>query len=239
MDAYASLIQNSILGTDTVKIPTRARAPAWKTTPTLVYTLDDMNDFPAAASKPANDDRSTGSTASMTSNSTSAEAIKKIETQWKTDKAALSTNLETTLNARLATMDTKIDKAVATINETVTREMARQFESFEIKMLKIVTDKIGDQSGTITTNVSESVTGKNSPYVTSATLTATLDAFLAKIESRIDRLTEAADSNGSPVSKKHKTTPRKDTSEDGGMDIDPAAVTLYAVPTDNVGGQKN
>jgi hypothetical protein len=165
----------------------------------------------------------------------SAEAIKKIETQWKTDKAALSTNLETTLNARLATMDTKIEKAVATINETVTKEMARQFESFEIKMLKIVSDKIGDQSGTITTNVSESVTGKNS-----ATLTTTLDAFLAKIKSRIDRLTEAADSNGSPVSKKHKTTPRKGTSEEGGMAIDPAAITnLYAVPADNVGGQKN
>jgi hypothetical protein len=44
-DAYAQLVQASILGDDTVKIPTRAQAPAWKTTPRLVYTLASEEAF--------------------------------------------------------------------------------------------------------------------------------------------------------------------------------------------------
>jgi hypothetical protein len=120
MDAYANIIQTSILGADTVKIPTRARAPAWKSTPRLVYTLDDMNAVPPM--KPAAaDDRSTGSTGTTTSLTIAMDdAIKKLETQWKPDKEAFSTNLDTTLNARLATMDTKIDNVISTINDTVT-----------------------------------------------------------------------------------------------------------------------
>jgi hypothetical protein len=58
--AYVQSIQNIILGFDTVIFPTRGRAPAWKSTPRLVYTLDDMQAFPTLVSlaKTSADERS-------------------------------------------------------------------------------------------------------------------------------------------------------------------------------------
>jgi hypothetical protein len=55
MDAYARVIQNSIIGNDTLKIPTRAHAPAWKSTPKMVYTLDDLMAFPPMEKQTADD----------------------------------------------------------------------------------------------------------------------------------------------------------------------------------------
>jgi hypothetical protein len=58
----------------------------------LVYTLDDLNAF-SPMEKQAADDRSTGSTATTTSLTVATDdAIKKLETQWKTDKANFATN---------------------------------------------------------------------------------------------------------------------------------------------------
>jgi hypothetical protein len=51
-DAYVQLINNTILGLDTVKLPTHALAPAWKSTLCLVYTLDNMQAFPSLANTP-------------------------------------------------------------------------------------------------------------------------------------------------------------------------------------------
>jgi hypothetical protein len=67
---YAMKLQNSILGTDIIAIPTRALAPAWKSTPRLLYTLDDMQGFPCLGK--STDDRSTGSMATTTSLTASA-----------------------------------------------------------------------------------------------------------------------------------------------------------------------
>jgi hypothetical protein len=59
-------------------------APAWKSTPRLVYTLDDAQTFPSLKS---NDDQSTRSIATMTSLTASAdETIRQLKKQWKIDK---------------------------------------------------------------------------------------------------------------------------------------------------------
>jgi hypothetical protein len=237
MDAYANIIQTSILGTDTVKIPTRARAPAWKSTPRLVYTLDDMNAFPPM--KPAAaDDRSTGSTGTTTSLTIATDdAIKKLETQWKTDKEAFSINLDTTLNARLATMDTKIDNVISTINDTVTQAFQKEMATFEAKMTKLVTDTMTAQTGSIVTQVASSITSDSSPYVTATVLQLTLETFLQKIETRIDKLTQPyAIDPRSPPRKQPKTTPIQDIP----MDIEPTEiVNPYAGTPPGVAGQKN
>jgi hypothetical protein len=237
MDAYASIIQTSILGIDTVKIPTRARAPAWKSTPRLVYTLNDMNAFPPM--KPAAaDDRSTGSTGTSTSLTIATDnAIKKLETQWKTDKEAFSTNLDTTLNAHLATMDTKINNVISTINDTVTQAFKKEIEPFEAKMTKLVTDTMTAQTGSIVTQVASSITSESSPYVTAAVLQLTLETFLTKIETHIDKLTQPYPIDPiSPPRKQPKTTPTQDIP----MEIEPKEiVNPYAGAPQGVAGQKN
>jgi hypothetical protein len=105
-----------------------------------------MNAFPPM--KPAAaDDRSTRSTVTTTSLTIATDdEIKKLETQWKTDKEAFSTNLDTTLNACLATMDTKIDNVISTINDTMTQAFEKEMETFEAKMTKLVTDTMTAQS---------------------------------------------------------------------------------------------
>jgi hypothetical protein len=128
-DAYVQSIQNTILGFDTVKLPTRARAPAWKSTPRLVYTLDDMQAFPLLAKTPA-DERSIVSIATTTSLTVATDnAIRKLETQWKTDKDNFSDTLDNTLNTRLAAMDTKIETVISSISDTVTNAIKTQMES--------------------------------------------------------------------------------------------------------------
>jgi hypothetical protein len=100
-DNYTTQLQKSILGTDIVAIPTRAFAPAWKATPRLVYTLDNMQAFPSLGK--SSDDRSTGSLATTTSLTASAdETIRQLEKQWKIDKDCFTTNLETSIDIKLA-----------------------------------------------------------------------------------------------------------------------------------------
>jgi hypothetical protein len=149
-----------------------------------------MNAFPAMKPSAA-DNRSTGSTGTTTSLTIATDdAIKKLETQWKTDKEVFSTNLDTTLNVRLATMDTKIENVIATINDIVTQAFKKEMETFEAKMTKLVTDTMTAQTGSIVTQVAASITSESSPYVTAAALQLTLETFLTKIETRIDKLTE-------------------------------------------------
>jgi hypothetical protein len=238
-DAYVQNIQNTILGFDTVKLPTRARAPAWKSTPRLVYTLDDMQAFPNLE-KTATDERSIGSTATTTSlTAATDDAIRKLENQWKTDKDAFSVNLEITLNNRLAKMDTKIESVIASITETVSTAIKTQMDSLENTIGKLVADAIGTQSATIVTQVAASITGENSPFVTGNKLKLVLDDFIAKINTRIDTLSDGyyVDPNGSPVRKHSKTTP---DAREIPMDTQPSQINNpYAASEDAAGGEKN
>jgi hypothetical protein len=241
-DAYAQSIQNHILGHNTLKIPTRARAPAWKATPRLVYTLDDMHSFPSLE-KPHADERSLGSTATTTSlTAATDDAIRKLETQWKTDKDTFSTNLETTLNTRLASMDTKIASVLSSLSTTVATAIQTQMESLETKIAKMVSDAILKQSGTLVTQVGASITGEHSPFVTTGKLKTVLDDFIGQINLRIDTLTDGAhriDANGSPVRKHLKTNPDHEAT-DTSMDTRPSQVSNpYAATTEAVAGQKN
>jgi hypothetical protein len=237
-DAYVQSIQNNILGLDTMKIPTRARAPAWKSTPQLVYTLDDMRAFPDLE-KPAADERSTGSTATTTSLTVATDdAIRKLETQWKTDKDAFSTNLDTTLNSRLAQMDAKIETVITSLNATVAKAIKTQMESLESTIAKLVRDAITTQSGTIVTQVAASITGENAPFVTANNLQTVLNEFIAKVNTRIDKLSDGyTDPDGTRARKQSKTNP---SAHDMPMDTQPSQITApYEAATEAVGGQTN
>jgi hypothetical protein len=132
-DTYIQSIQNTILGFYTVEFPTRARAPAWKSTPCLVYTLDDMQAFPILAKTPA-DECSIGSTATTTSlTAATDDAIRKLENQWKADKDNFSITMDTTLNTRLAAMDTKIETVISSISDTVTKAIKTQWNPWKVR----------------------------------------------------------------------------------------------------------
>jgi hypothetical protein len=114
------------MGHDTLKIPTRARAPAWKATPafftpwtTCKHSLILTNPKPTNALWDP------------------LHAIRKQETQWKMDKVTFSSNLEATLNTRLASMDTKIVSVLSSLNATVATAIKAQMESLKTKIAKI------------------------------------------------------------------------------------------------------
>jgi hypothetical protein len=239
-DTYVQSIQNNILGQDTLKIPTRA--PAWKATPRLVYTLDDMQAFPNL-DKPQANERSLGSTATTTSLTAGTDdAIRKLENQWKTDKATFSINLEATLNTRLASMDTKIASVLSSFNATVATAIQTHMASLETKIVKMVSDAIIKQSGNLVSQVGASIAGEHSPFVTAGKLKNVLDDFIGQINTRIDTLTDGTygnDINGSPIRKQLKTTPTQND-HDMSMDTQPSQVrNPYAETTETVAGQKN
>jgi hypothetical protein len=197
-----------------------------------------MQAFPTLE-KTATDERSIGSTATTTSlTAATDDAIRKLENQWKTDKDAFLVNLETTLNNRLAKMETKIDSVITSITETVAIAIKTQMDSMETTIAKLVADDIVTQSGTIVTQVAASTTGENSPFVTGNTLKLVLDDFIGKINTRIDTLSNGyfVDPNGSPVRKHLKTTP---DARETPMDTQSSPITNpYAASKDAVGGEK-
>jgi hypothetical protein len=237
-DTYVQSIQTNILGLDTVKIPTRARAPAWKSTPQFVYTLDDMRAFPDLE-KPAANERSTGSTATTTSLTVATNnAIRKLENQWKTDKDVFSTNLDTTLNSRLAQMDAKFETVITSLNATVAKAIKTQMESLESTIAKLVQDAITTQSGNIVTQVAASITGEHAPFVTANKLQTVLDEFIGKVNTRIDKLSDGyIDSDGLRARKQSRTNP---SAHDTPMDTQPSQiVATYEAATEAVDAQTN
>jgi hypothetical protein len=207
-DKYAAQLQKSILGTDIITIPTRAIAPAWKSTPRLVYTLDDMQGFPTL-SKSA-DDRSTGSLATTTSLSASAdETIRHLEKQWKIDKECFTTNLESAIDIKLAAMDTKIENVLSSLQKTVEHAMQTSMANFETKITNMVSGLLAAQSGAIITQVATSMSGANSPFVTAESLHRVMEKFIDSVNTRIDTLANTPpytiNENGSPVRKQSRT----------------------------------
>jgi hypothetical protein len=143
-DKYATQLQKSILGTDIVTTPTRALAPAWKSTSRLVYTLDDMQGFPTLGK--STDDRSTGSLATTTSITASAdETIRQLKEQWKIYKDCFTTNLETSIDIKLAAMDAKIENALSSLQTTVKKAMKNLMTTFETKITTMVTSLLAAQ----------------------------------------------------------------------------------------------
>jgi hypothetical protein len=182
-------LQKSILGTDIITTPPRTMAPAWKSTPRLVYTLDDAQTFPSLKS---NDDRSTGSIATTTSLTASAdETIRQLEKQWKIDKDCFTTNLETSIDTKLAAMDTKIEHVISSLQQTVEQAMKNSMATFEAKITTMVTGLLQVQSGNIVAQVATSLRGAHSPFVTADTLHHAMEQFISSVNTRIDTLTNS------------------------------------------------
>jgi hypothetical protein len=221
-DKYATQLQKSILGIDINTAPTPAIVPAWKSTPRLVYTLDDMQGFPTLGKLA--DDRSTGSLATTTSLTASAdETIRQLEKQWKIDKDCFTTNLETAIDIKLAAMDTKIENVLLSLQKTVELALKNSMTTFEAKITTMVTALLEAQSGTIVNQVATSMSGVNSPFVTADSLHHVMEKFIDSVNTRIDTLANTPytiNNNGSPVRKQSKT---HDSSEyDTPMDTQPS-----------------
>jgi DNA-binding FadR family transcriptional regulator len=75
----------------------------------------------------------------FTVTTTTDDAIRKLETQWKTDKENVSDTLDNTLNTRLAAMDTQIETVISSISDTVTNTIKTQMESMENKISRMAT----------------------------------------------------------------------------------------------------
>jgi hypothetical protein len=206
-DAYAQLVQASILGDDTVKIPTRAQAPVWKTTPRLVYTLSGNGAFPPFGKEKSTDEQSTGSNATTTSLTNNTDDIlRQMETQWKTAKEALVVTLQASTNAKLAAMDSKIDSVIATLNTTMQTTIKTYMTTMEAKLNGTITDQFAQQSGSIVSKVVASITGNKAPFVTAARMKLVMDNFMESINKRLDKLTaipKDLDHTKSPPRKHH------------------------------------
>jgi hypothetical protein len=218
---YALHIQKSILGTNIITTPARAPAPAWKATPRLVYTLDDAQNFPTLK---LSDDRSTGSNATTTSlTASAAETINQLEKQWKIDKESFTTNLETSIDTKLAAMDTKIEQVITSLQQTVEQAMKNSMNTFENKITTMVTGLLQAQSRNIVTQVATSLSGEHSPFVTPDTLHQAMEKFINSVNTRIDTLTNSqytTDTNGSPA--RNRKQPRtQDSIEYTPMDTQP------------------
>jgi hypothetical protein len=161
----------------------------WKSTPRLVYTLDDAQTFPSLKS---NDDRSTGSIATTTSLTASAdETIHQLEKQWEIDKDCFTTNLETSIDTKRAAMDTKIEHVMSSLQQTVEQDMKNSMATSEAKITTMVTGLLQVQSGNIVVQVATLLSGAHSSFVTADTLHQAVEQFISSVNTRIDTLTNS------------------------------------------------
>jgi hypothetical protein len=236
-DAYAQLVQASILGDDTLKIPTCAQAPAWKTTPCLVYTLDDNGAFPPFGKEKSTDEQSTGSNATTTSLTNNTDDIlKQMETQWKTDKEALVITLQASTNANLTAMDSKIDSVIATLNTTMQTTIKTYMTTMEAKLNDTITDQFAQQSGSIVNKVVASMTGNKAPFVTAAGMQLVMENVMDNINKCLDKLTivpKDSDHIKSPPRKHHKI------GADIPMDTQPSIHLTDSSAKAGIAGHKN
>jgi hypothetical protein len=188
---YAQRIQNQMLGNLTVPMATQHKPPAWKSKrPKLVWTFNE-DDFPPIATpishKTIHDDISTGSqpstttTNSMTTISTGDESIRKLQAQWKKQKADLESNFQT----KLTTLDSTVKILVTQLDSLDTR-IDNKMSAMETKLIAVIGEKLAVSS--LVAKVSAVMGGETSPYVTSASLDLTMTKWFAKVNNRLDGL---------------------------------------------------
>jgi hypothetical protein len=192
--AYAQRLETQLLGNATVPRATHHQPPAWKAKrPKLVWTFKEA-DFPTFKPPTAHklcDELSTGSnqtnttTQSMTTISTSDESIKKLQAQWKKQKEAMESNIQ----AQLTTMDTSVKTIMHRMEDLETKietKIDTKFATFQETLTTVITEKL--RTTNLVAQVAEVIGGENSPFVTSASLAATMAEFFNKVNNRLDTI---------------------------------------------------
>jgi hypothetical protein len=174
--AYATRIQNQLLGTATVPVATTQKPPAWKAKrPKLVWTFNEEDFPPMYAQTPKQttcDDLSTGSHPSTATTNplttvSNDDSIKKLQAQWKKQKAAL----ESDFKAQLITMDDTVKNVMSRMDAIDTR-IGTKMTSMQTSLQNIITAKLDVTS--LVAQVAAAIGGKASPFVTAASLKLTI-----------------------------------------------------------------
>jgi hypothetical protein len=195
---------------------THHQPPAWKAKrPKLVWTFNE-EDFPPIAQTPSHkakrDNLSTGLHQSTnTTNSMTTISIRKLQAQWKKQKADLETNFQT----KLTTLDTTVQTLVDRLDSLDTRIDSKLDARMETKLIEVIGEKLAVSS--LVTKVSAVMGGETSPFVTAASLDHTMTKWFAKVNQRLEGLVN-------PNSETEQPRPHKKRQSDTFGD-DPMATT--------------
>jgi hypothetical protein len=226
-NAYAQRIQTQLLGNVSVPTATTPKPPAWKAKrPKLVWTFNE-SEFPPMPAQPPKqttcDDLSTGSqpstatTNSLTTTTSIDDSIKKLQAQWKKQKAAL----ETDFKAQLTTMDSTVLKVMNRMDAIDTR-IDTKMSNMQTSLQNMIITKLDTTA--LVAQVAAAIGGADSPFVTAASLKATMEGFIKQVNSRIDNLIPAiTPENPSKRKKPLNANTADDMDEDENEDIAAAA----------------
>jgi hypothetical protein len=217
---YAQRIQTQLLGTATVPVTTTQRPPAWKAKrPKLVWTFNQEDFPPMYAQTPKQttcDELSTGSqpstatTNSMTTTA-SSDSLKKLQEQWKQQKAAL----ETDFNTQLSTMDDTVKKVLNRMDD-IDKRIDTKMTSMQHSLQTMIDAKLDVPS--LVMQVAAAIGGEASPFVAVASLKLTMKGFIEQINARIDNLAPVP--TGNPSKCKKALQDKSDSEYDDNMDED-------------------
>jgi hypothetical protein len=161
--AYAQCIQSQLRGNASFPIATTQQPPAWKAKrPKLVRTFSKA-DFPPMHTQPpkhnACDELSTGSQPStgttnpLTTTTSKDDSIKKLQAQWKQQKAAL----ETDFNTQLTTMDATVKKVMNRM-DAIDTCIATKMSNMQTSLQNMITNKLDTTALPHTCEVCETFT---------------------------------------------------------------------------------
>jgi hypothetical protein len=142
---------------------------------------------PPTSHEATRDDLSTGShqstttTNSMTTIITGNKSIRKLQAQWKKQKADLETNFQT----KLTTLDSTVQTLVTQLGSLDTR-INTKMNAMETKLKAVMGEKRAVSA--LVTKVSAVLGGETSPCVTAASLDLTMTKWFAKVSTRLDGL---------------------------------------------------